>query len=188
MIEKIENNTINNYLRFNGKIIICQENSSNFNQAMNYLQSQTILGFDTEARPSFKKGVTNNISLIQFATYDTAILVRLLNNTIPNRVIQILEDEKIIKVGVGSTLDNHNLQKLKKYTPKSFIDLQDLAKAKGIEVFSLKKLCEVLLHKKISKRQQLSNWESKKLSDAQINYAATDAYAAILLYEILKND
>ncbi len=183
MTDSVENSIIEEYLNFEGRVIICFEDSSNFDDAMDFLQVQTMLGFDTETRPSFKKGVTNKTTLIQFATPDTAVLVRLMNYKIPDRVIQILENEKITKIGVGTAQDNRQLQKLRKFTPKSFIDLQTLAKTKGIEVFSLRKLCELLLHKKVSKRQQLSNWESKELSEAQIRYAATDAYAALLIYE-----
>jgi len=176
------------YLIFNGKIIITSEENPHFDNAINFLKKQSIVGFDTETRPSFKKGVSNKTTLIQFATNDTAILIRLIQHQIPNALIPILENPNIFKVGVGCSQDIQQLQKLKKFSAQGFIDIQTIAKSKGIEVLSLRKLSEKLLNKKISKRQQLSNWESKELTEAQIRYAATDAYAALLIYQQLMYD
>ncbi|NSW44491.1 MAG: 3'-5' exonuclease domain-containing protein 2 [Bacteroidales bacterium] len=173
------------YLIFNGKIIIVSEENPHFDEAINFLKKQTLVGFDTETRPSFKKGVSNKTTLIQFATNDTAILFRLIKHQIPNDLIPIFENPNILKVGVGCSQDIQQLQKLKKFSAKGFIDIQTIAKSKGIDVLSLRKLSEKLFNKKISKRQQLSNWESKELTEAQIRYAATDAYAALLIYQKL---
>jgi len=176
------------YLIFNGKIIIVSEESPHFDEAIRFLENQSVVGFDTETRPSFKKGVSNKTTLIQFATLDTAILIRLINHQLPNALISIFENLSILKVGVGTSQDIQQLQKLKKFSAKGFIDIQTIAKNKGIEVLSLRKLCEFLFNKKLSKRQQLSNWESKELTEAQIRYAATDAYAALLIYQKLTYD
>lgn len=183
MIEQPADTTPTDYLVFEGNVIICSEFSDHFQLAMDFLNRQSLLGFDTETRPTFKKGVSNNTTLIQFATHETAVLIRLVNHKIPDAVIRLLEDNKIKKVGAGTAQDVRQLQKLRKFCPNAFIDLQTLAKNKGIEALSLRKLCELLLNKKLSKRQQLSNWESKELTEAQVRYAATDAYASLLIYE-----
>lgn len=177
------NNTPTDYLIFQGKIIVCTEFCDHYTSTINFLNHQTILGFDTETRPSFKKGISNKTTLIQFSTHDTAVLFRLINYKIPDLVIRLLENNNIKKVGVGIAQDIRQLQELRKFNPIGFIDLQTLAKKNGIETLSLRKLCEHFLSKKISKRQQLSNWELKELTEAQIRYAATDAYAALLIYE-----
>lgn len=183
MTNKPVNNAPTDYLIFQGKIIVCTEFCDHFISTVNFLNHQTILGFDTETRPSFKKGISNKTTLIQFSTHDTAVLFRLVNYKIPDLVIGLLENNNIQKVGVGTAQDIRQLQKLRKFNPMGFIDLQTLAKNKGVDVLSLRKLCELFLHKKMSKRQQLSNWESKELTEAQVRYAATDAYAALLIYE-----
>ncbi|MGQ9846116.1 MAG: 3'-5' exonuclease [Bacteroidales bacterium] len=183
MVYTPTHNTPTDYLNFEGKIIVCTEYSDHFNSAIIFLNKQTILGFDTETRPSFKKGIRNKTALIQFSTHDTAVLFRLVNYKIPDLVVRLLENNNIQKVGVGINQDIEQLQKLRKFNPNGFIDLQILAKNKGLGALSLRKLSEYFLAKKISKRQQLSNWELKRLTDAQIRYAATDAYAALLIYE-----
>lgn len=188
MTDEPTGNALTDYLIFEGKVIICSELSDNFQIALDFLNSQSLIGFDTETRPSFKKGISNKTTLIQFSTHEIAVLIRLVNYQIPNAVIRILENKNINKIGVGTAQDIRQLQKLKKFNPSGFIDLQTLAKSKGIEALSLRKLTELLLNKKLSKRQQLSNWESKELTEAQIRYAATDAYAALLIFEKMNLD
>lgn len=183
MANQPAHNAPTDYLIFQGKIIVCTEFCDHFTSTINFLNHQTILGFDTETRPSFKKGISNKTTLIQFSTHDTAVLFRLVKYKIPDLVVGLLENNNIKKVGVGTAQDIRQLQKLRKFNPNGFVDLQIIAKNNGIEALSLRKLCEHFLSKKISKRQQLSNWELKELTEAQVRYAATDAYAALLIYE-----
>jgi ribonuclease D len=176
------------FLRFNGKIYVVSKHSENFKEVINLLKVSSIVGFDTESKPSFRKGLTNKPSLIQFATKEFAVLYRIQKQSIANEIISILEDENIIKVGTGITQDLNQLSKISVFKPASFVDIQKLAQKLSINNISLKKLTEQLLNKKLSKRQQLSNWEAINLSDAQIKYAATDAYACLLIYEKLINE
>ena len=75
------------------------------------------------------------------------------------------------------------LRKRHDFTPGSYIELQNEVKELGIADKSLQKLYANLYGEKISKSQQLSNWEADVLSEAQMQYAATDAWACIKIYE-----
>ena len=151
------------------------------------LQKEKIIGFDTETKPSFKKGVSNNISLLQLSTEEEAFLFRLNITGFNGELTRLLSNPKIKKIGVGIRDDLRGLQRLKKFTPKGFIDIQELAPKYGIEVLSLKSLAGLLLGIRISKRQRLSNWEAEELSEGQKLYAATDAWAALRIYNKIKN-
>ena len=133
MTEQPSDNTPTDYLVFEGNVIICSEFSEHFQLTIDFLNKQSLLGFDTETRPSFKKGVSNKTTLIQFATHETAVLIRLVDYKIPNAIVHILENKNIYKIGVGTSQDVRQLQKLRKFNPNGFIDLQTIAKSKGIE-------------------------------------------------------
>lgn len=157
-------------------------------KAVDFLFSQTLLGIDTETRPSFKKGKQNKVALLQISTKHVCFLFRLNIIGLTPSLIRLLEDEAIKKVGLSLHDDIHSLTRLlvnssTKLKIGSFVDLQNLVKEIGIEDMSLQKLYANFFHQKISKRQQLSNWESEVLTEKQKNYAAIDAWACINIYE-----
>ncbi|MBR3478768.1 MAG: 3'-5' exonuclease domain-containing protein 2 [Bacteroidaceae bacterium] len=152
-------------------------------KAVNYLMSQPILGFDSETRPTFKRNVSHQVALLQVATYDTCFLFRLNQLGLPNSIVRLLEDTSITKVALSWKDDTHMLQLRRKYKSGKFIDIQDEVGRIGIEDHSLQKIYANLFGKMISKRQQLSNWETDILSDAQKAYAALDAWACIHIYD-----
>lgn len=157
-------------------------------KAVDFLFSQTLLGIDTETRPSFKKGKQNKVALLQISTKHVCFLFRLNIIGLMPSLIRLLEDETIKKVGLSLHDDIHSLTRLlvnssTKLKIGSFVDLQNLVKEIGIEDMSLQKLYANFFHQKISKRQQLSNWESEVLTEKQKNYAAIDAWACINIYE-----
>ena len=135
---------------------------------------------------AFKKGVFNEVSLLQLSTSRQAFLVRLNKVGLPEKIIQVLSDPSIIKAGVAIRDDISGLQRLGNFTPDGFIDLQDYVKDFGIKDNGLKKLSANILGFQISKRQQTSNWESGQLTTAQIEYAATDAWVCHQIYTVLK--
>ena len=158
------------------------------NKAVDFLFSQPLLGIDTETRPSFKKGKQNKVALLQISTKHVCFLFRLNIIGLMPSLIRLLEDETIKKVGLSLHDDIHSLTRLlvnssTKLKIGSFVDLQNLVKEIGIEDMSLQKLYANFFHQKISKRQQLSNWESDVLTEKQKNYAAIDAWACINIYE-----
>lgn len=167
---------------FPGRIITII-NESDADKAVDYLLTCDILGVDTETRPTFKKGQQHKVALLQVATHDTCFLFRLSDIDLPKSVIRLLEDKQIPKVGLSWHDDLLSLSKREKFTPGYFIDLQNLVGTLGIKDLSLQKIYANLFHQKISKRQRLTNWEADVLNEKQKQYAATDAWTCINLYE-----
>ena len=172
--------------QFQGKIIVILTKGE-AERAVRYLLSQPILGFDTETRPSFKKGHQHKVSLLQVSTPDICFLFRLNYTGLTDALVELLEDETVLKIGLSWHDDINALHKLKDFKTGRFVDIQDLVREIGIEDLSLQKLFANLFGQKISKRQQLSNWEADVLLDKQKAYAATDAWACIQIYnEIIR--
>lgn len=144
-----------------------------------------VVGFDTETRPSFKKGQVHKVALMQVAIPDKVFLIRLQHTGITRDIIHFLEKETIVKTGVGIRDDVLAIQKIKRFQAKGFIDLAPMAKEVGLQVESVKKLAGLLLGFRISKSAQTSNWEAEILSKKQIEYAATDAWVCLELYRKL---
>ena len=170
--------------QFEGRIIVILTPGET-EKAVRYLLSQRILGFDTETRPSFKRGHQYKVSLLQVATPDTCFLFRLNHTGFTPALIELLDDKTVNKIGLSWHDDINSLHKIGDFKIGHFIDIQDHVKDIGIEDLSLQKLYANLFGEKISKRQQLSNWEADILSDKQKIYAATDAWACIKIYEEL---
>lgn len=169
---------------FEGRIIIVQSETES-DKAVSYLLSQQILGIDTETRPSFRKGQTHQVALLQVSTVDTCFLFRLNMIGITESIKRLLEDCSVIKVGLSLKDDMHQLSKRADFTPGMFIELQNEVKKMGIKDMSLQKIYANLFSKRISKGQQLSNWEADTLTPQQKAYAATDAWACIMIYNEL---
>lgn len=147
--------------------------------------SGCIIGFDTETRPAFQRGVFYKVALLQLSAGNTCYLFRLCKIKTLDPVRGLLEDPDVVKVGLSTHDDFANLRKWGELEPKGFIELQHLVTRYGIEDISLAKIYGILFRKKISKRQRLTNWESDPLTDKQIAYAALDAVACVEIYEEL---
>ena len=154
---------------------------------MPLLYREEVLGFDTETRPAFKKGRKNKLSLLQFSTEFHAFLFRTGSVGLPDQIIQLLEDEDIIKIGAAVHDDLIELKDLRKFRPAGFLDLQKYVEAFGIENKSVVKMAGIVLGFRISKSQQLSNWDADVLNDAQKQYASTDAWVCYRIYRELQN-
>lgn len=172
---------------FSGDIYVIDK-PGQVDEVAEYLSAQQVIGFDTETRPSFKKGVVNKVSLLQLATLNDAFLIRVNKVGLPASLREILANPKIIKPGVAIRDDIKGLQELAQFNPGGFVELQDYAKDLGIQNFSLKKLTAIVLGFRISKSQQLSNWEADHLTEAQQIYAATDAWTALKIYQHFPNN
>ena len=171
-------------IRFEGKIITVISESE-ASRAVDFLLSQPILGIDTETKPTFKRGVIHQVALLQVATHDLCFLFRLNYLGLSPSVVRLLMDRTVPKVGLSLHDDLNMLHKRGEFRAGSFIDLQNVVKEIGIEDMSLQKLYANLFGMRISKAQQLSNWQADVLSDKQKVYAATDAWACIVIYEEL---
>lgn len=165
------------------KEIVVVDTAEKLQQAVEEMSSASQLGFDTETRPSFKRGVSYSVSLLQLSVDNKAWLIRLNKIGMTKDLASLLESKEILKIGVAIRDDIKGLQKQLPFTPANFIDLQVVAKERGLEDFSLKKLAAHVMGVKISKRQRLSNWEADRLSLAQQRYAATDAWVSLQIYK-----
>lgn len=173
---------------FPGRIVVV-DNEAQVTKATEWLSQEKIIGFDTETRPTFKKGQSNHVALMQLSTHDTCYLFRLNRIGFVPALKRLLEDEVLLKVGISLKDDFCMLGRLNngQFTPRNFIELQKFVKPYGIEDQSLQKIYAIVIGKKISKGQRLSNWEADHLTDSQQLYAATDAWSCIKIYETLKS-
>lgn len=169
---------------FKGEIVLV-DNMKIFRQVFPRLLGSGLLGFDTETKPNFKKGKKNKVSLLQIANDELACLFRINKIGIPDELAELLSDATVIKAGVAIHDDIRFLTGIRKFTPGGFIDLQLFVKDFGIKCSGLKKLCAIILGFRISKRQQVTDWEAERLSEAQQVYAATDAWVCYEIYKKL---
>ncbi|MDE7166272.1 MAG: 3'-5' exonuclease domain-containing protein 2 [Bacteroidaceae bacterium] len=170
---------------FEGRIFVIQTEQE-AQKAVSYLLAQPLLGFDTETRPSFRPGPMRAVALLQVATQDTCFLFRLNRIGLPQALVGLLGDRRIPKIALSWKDDTKQLQRLQRFEMGDFVELQSYVREFGIEDASLQKLYANVFGQKISKGQQLSNWENDVLSEAQQRYAATDAWACVRLYEELE--
>lgn len=171
---------------YHGKIHVV-DTLEKIDAAVEALQKSDIIGFDTETRPSFKKGQCFQVALLQLSTRNECFLFRLNLVGLPQGVKNILEDEKILKIGVSLHDDFHNLHRIYTLDPKGFIDLQPYVKKFNIADNSLSRIYGILFGKRISKGQRLTNWEAKSLTPSQQAYAAFDALSCIEIYDALSS-
>lgn len=171
-------------LTFKGEIIVVDREEL-VSQACADLASHTLIGFDTETRPSFKAGVTYKVSLLQLSTPSHCYLFRLNKIALSSPIVEILESEEIVKLGADVAGDIRSLNQLHKINERGFYDLQNTIWEWGIGEKSLRKMSALTLGQRISKAQRLSNWEAVSLTPQQQSYAATDAWACIEIYNKL---
>jgi ribonuclease D len=171
---------------FKGEIVLVDELKT-FYEVFPRLLGEDLLGFDTETRPTFKKGRKNKVSLIQLSTGTLACLFRINKLGLPDELIDLLSDPGVIKAGVAVHDDIRFLKSVKKFEPSGFVDLQSFVKDFGIQSSGLKKLAAIVLGFRISKRQQVTDWEAVQLTEAQEIYAATDAWVCHQIYRKLTN-
>ena len=185
----VSKDEIKNYSieKFPGKIHVI-EKQNDISEAYSFLKKQKILGFDTESKPTFKKGVSSKVSLIQFTTEDQAFLFRINKIGFNEKLIDIISDKKIKKIGIAIFDDIKALQKIKSFESNSIIDLNHLALNLGFESIGAVKLSILILGFAISKSVRLSNWERENLSISQLEYAATDAWICNMIYKKLLNE
>ena len=170
---------------FPGRIVIIYT-VEEARKAIAYLNQCRIVGVDTETRPSFKKGKMNTVALLQVATNDICFLFRLNRIGIPDFLEEFLQND-VLKIGLSLRDDFSMLRRANNKDPKTgnWIELQDYVPRFGIQDKSLQKIYAILFGEKISKSQRLSNWEADVLTEAQQQYAATDAWATLRVYQKL---
>lgn len=166
-----------------GKIVVIDSVGAEFNRAIAYLRNQKVIGFDTETRPTFSPDQPRySVSLLQLSGPDKSFLFRINKIGMHRRLCNLLSSDKVIKVGAAIHDDIRGLQKHRDFIPAGFVDLQKIVWEWGIRDKAVKKMAAIILGIRISKTQQLSNWEAEKLSESQCKYAATDAWVCREMY------
>ncbi|MTK53953.1 3'-5' exonuclease [Paludibacter sp.] len=172
---------------FDGKIIVVHS-VEELEYAIAYLSEHKLIGFDTETKPSFSRGQSHKVALLQLSTDEICFLIRLNEIGFPQVLVELLNNIDVKKVGLSLRDDFKALSKRAHIYPDSFVDLQNVVHEYGIKDQSLQKIYAILFGKRISKSQRLSNWEASELTPAQQLYAATDAWACHQIYQKLKQD
>lgn len=154
--------------------------------AMAFLMRQQIVGFDTETRPSFRKGQPHKVALLQLSTNEECFLIRLNQLGMFESLKNFLENENILKIGLSLKDDFHSLMRLGEFNHAGFIELQTYVKEFDIADNSLQKIYGIIFGERISKSQRLTNWEANELTEAQQSYASLDAWACLKIFNHLK--
>lgn len=168
-------------IKFQGPIHLITR-SDQVGKAVRQLKKQTILGFDTETRPTFRVGQHYLPSLLQLADDQAVYIFQLKHCGLSQSILSVLADPHIVKAGVAMDRDIVELNKMTPFEPAGFVDVGRLAKQVGCVNQGLRGLAARLLGFRISKNCQTSNWAHKNLTRAQIEYAATDAWVGRKLY------
>lgn len=171
-------------VEFKGRIVVA-DTAEAVDRAVEMLSRQCIVGFDTETRPSFRKGHIHNVALMQISTADCCYLLRICSSGITPKLKEFLENEAVTKVGLSLKDDFLMLHKTAEFIPAAFVDLQEFVRRYSIIDASLQKIYGILYGQRITKGQRLTNWEAPELTDLQQQYAAIDAWACLRIYKDL---
>lgn len=188
IIKRIDKESINALPlgQFEGEIVLVNSRDQ-IKEAVDELGRHTLIGFDTETRPSFRKGTQYYVSLLQLATDEVAFLIRLNEIGMPRLIQDILEEPNIVKIGAAVLDDLRGLRKVAVgFQPQSFFDLNEELKKVGFENVGVRNLAAMVLNMRISKSEQVSNWEASELTSKQKLYAATDAWVCLEIYKKLQ--
>lgn len=171
---------------FSGAITVVEQ-PGDAAEAVRYLRGQSIVGFDTETKPNFRKGMTNRVSLIQVATEQHSFLFRINKMGFTPELKEFMECDDIVKIGLSLKDDFHMLHMIGDFEPHNFVELQEMVKKYHITDSSLQKIYAILFNQRISKGQRLTNWEATKLTGPQMIYASIDAWACLKIYRYLNS-
>ena len=174
-------------MAFEGEIKLITE-SKDVNAAIKILRRESVLGFDTETRPTFKKGEQHTVSLLQLSTPKKAFLFRLNYLGFQAELVSLLADPDILKVGVAILDDIRALRKLRKFDAEGFVELSNIGSDLGIATCGLRNLAAIFFGVRITKKEQLTNWERPDLNSSQCLYAATDAWICLKMFSFLESE
>jgi ribonuclease D len=167
--------------RYEGEVCLI-ESPADLERAMADLRQESVVGLDTETRPSFRKGESHLPCLVQVATARAVYLFPLQRMNCSRELAELLADPLIVKAGVSLAHDLRQLKLLFPFEQASVVDLGDAARRGGIGQSGVRNLAANFLGFRIPKGNKTSNWAARRLSPSQITYAATDAWACRELY------
>ena len=171
-------------VRFEGKIHVVRD-VAGLQAAAEKLRASQVIGFDVESRPTFRKGDNHPVALLQLATDHDAFLIQLRPIDDLGPIRDLMEDASIAKTGVALRDDIKKLAEKHPFEPNNFVELDAMASKLGIVTTGLRSLAAIFLESRISKGAQLSNWERRKLTPAQLFYAATDAWVSRAIHQAM---
>lgn len=169
---------------FEGQVIVIDQ-PEQVAEAVAYLRKSRVVGVDTESRPSFQRGTHYPTALVQIADRKRCFLFRLTHIGMPKELADFFADPAICKVGLAFKDDINGLRRRRNFVPANCVDIQSMVAQYGLMDLGLQKLFAICFGRKISKAQQLTNWENTHLTPEQARYASTDAWATLLIYEDL---
>jgi len=169
---------------YGGKIVVVTD-PRKIPEAVNEISQHEVVGFDTETKPTFKKGQFYHVSLIQIGIPNKVFLFRINKTGLTSDLKLLLSNEKILKLGVGLHDDIISLKKIETFESAGFVELHHYVAAMGVRNTGLRKLAAIILSIRISKSQQTSNWDNATLTENQLRYAATDAWVCLEMYNKL---
>jgi ribonuclease D len=173
--------------RFPGRVLVV-DSEETMREAEEVLRGVSVVGYDTETRPSFQKGLKYGMALVQISTADTALLFRVKQVPLSAAVCEMLSSPEVLKVGAAIRDDIRGMRTVAEFRPAGFVDLQGVVGRWGIEELSVKKMAAIVLGIKVSKAQRLTNWEAVRLTEPQQEYAAMDAWVCREMYLRLRAD
>jgi len=182
-ITKLEINELPLF-KYEGKTVIATTEKQ-IDEAISEIEKYDLVGFDTETKPTFKKGQFNHVALVQIATAEIVYLLRIHKVGVQRSLAGFLSNENITKIGIALDDDVIALNKKRRFKPEGFVDLNRIAPSLGIENIGARNLSALVLNSRISKNQQVTNWENDTLTYPQIKYAATDAWICLEIYNKL---
>ncbi len=156
--------------------------------ALQEIAQESILGFDTETRPSFSKNQHYKVSILQLSGVNKTWIIRLI--PLEHRIADIyavLENENIKKAGLAVQGDIRALSQRLKFNARGFVDVSKFTTHIGIINTGMKNLAALFLGVRVSKSSQMSNWEAEVLTQKQIDYAATDSWISRKLFLEVEN-
>jgi len=167
--------------RYEGEVLVVGT-MRELERAWEGLTRETVVGWDTETRPAFRKGESYLPSLVQAATAEAVYLFQLARMDFSKVVGGLFAEPTIIKAGISVADDLKGLQKVFPFEERSIVDLGTAARRAGLEQTGLRNLAAIFLGFRLPKGTKTTNWAAKRLSDQQIGYAATDAWTCRELY------
>lgn len=165
--------------------IVLVDTAAKVDIAIAHLCQEERIGFDTESKPSFTRGVSHPVCLVQLATDQRAYLIQLFKTGFPAPLIELLSAPGVLKIGVGLDNDICKLLRWHPFKPAGFYDLGKVAAARGVPQLGARSMTARYLNHRLIKSSQRTDWSRPQLSEKQMLYAATDAWVCLQLYPFL---
>lgn len=151
-------------------------------RALADFRHERVVGFDTETRPSFRKGESHPTCLVQAATARVVYLFQLRRPDVLPILAELLAQPHTVKAGVALAHDLRSLKLVFPFLEKNVLDLGVVAKRCGLDQTGLRNLAGIFLGFRVPKGTRTSNWAAAHLSAQQVIYAATDAWVCRELF------